>query len=264
MSKVPVTPTKACNVCLIPNTTSVAYLSSNMYILFFLQAELDISEVDREVYNETTAEFIELVIIIIIISYNYYIVVYSIVCYIVILDYRPIALTSCVCKTMDGMINKRFVWFLESNNIKFLSNIQCGFRKNRSTIDHLVRLETYQRRLLNKEHAVSIFFGLEKAYDTTWKYDILRDLHNIGLKGHFPNFIQNFLSNRHFNVRLGYTISDNFDQDMGVPKGSILSVTLFSLKIYCLATVLKNDTLGRLYVDDFVLCYKSKNMNSIE
>ena len=98
---------------------------------------------DREVYNETTAEFIELVIIIIIISYSYYIVVYSIVCYIVILDYRPIALTSCVCKTMDGMINKRFVWFLESNNI--LSNIQCGFRKNRSTIDHLVRLETVIR-----------------------------------------------------------------------------------------------------------------------
>ena len=51
---------------------------------------------------------------------------------------------------------------------------------------------------------------------------------------------------------------------MGVPQGSILSVTLFSLKIYSLATVLKNDTLGRLYVDDFVLCYKSKNMNSIE
>ena len=39
---------------------------------FFLQAEIDISEVDREVYNETTAEFIELVIIIIIISYSNY------------------------------------------------------------------------------------------------------------------------------------------------------------------------------------------------
>ena len=38
---------------------------------FFLQAELDISEVDREVYNETTAEFIELVIIIIIIIISY-------------------------------------------------------------------------------------------------------------------------------------------------------------------------------------------------
>ena len=143
MSKVLVTPTKSCNVSLIPNTTSVAYLSSNMYILFFLKAKLDISEVDRKVYNETTAEFIEIVIIfIIIISYNYYIVVYSIVCYIIILDYRPKALTNCVCKTMERMINKRLVWFLESN---ILSNIKCGFRKNRSTIDHLVRLETVIR-----------------------------------------------------------------------------------------------------------------------
>ena len=28
-------------------------------------------------------------------------------------NYRPIALTSCICKTMDRMINKRLVWFLE-------------------------------------------------------------------------------------------------------------------------------------------------------
>ena len=51
---------------------------------------------------------------------------------------------------------------------------------------------------------------------------------------------------------------------MGVPQGSILSVTLFRLKINSLADVLKNDMQGSLYVNDFVLCYKSKNMNSVE
>ena len=72
-------------------------------------------------------------------------------------NYRSIYLTGCVCKTIEWMINKRLVWFLESNNI--LSNIQCGFGKNRSTIDHLVRLETCIRdALVNKEHAVSIYF----------------------------------------------------------------------------------------------------------
>jgi potassium voltage-gated channel Eag-related subfamily H protein 8 len=40
-------------------------------------------------------------------------------------NYRPIAPTSCVCKTMERMINARLVWFLESNGL--LSNIQCGF-----------------------------------------------------------------------------------------------------------------------------------------
>ena len=66
------------------------------------------------------------------------------------------------------MINDRLVWFLENN--KILTDIQCGFRKRKSTLDHLVRLESFIRdAFLNKQEVVSIFFDLEKAYDTTWK-----------------------------------------------------------------------------------------------
>ena len=102
------------------------------------------------------------------------------------------------------MINDRLVWYLESNNI--LTDIQCGFRKRRSTIDHLVRLESYIRdAFLNKQEVVSVFFYLEKAYDTTWKYGILQDLHEAGLRGRIPQFIFKFLKNRNFRVRLGST-----------------------------------------------------------
>ena len=49
-------------------------------------------------------------------------------------NYRPIALTSCVCKTMERMINDRLTWFLESNNI--ITHFQSGFRHQRSTNEH--------------------------------------------------------------------------------------------------------------------------------
>ena len=32
-------------------------------------------------------------------------------------NYRPIALTSCLCNTMERIINDRLVWFLESNQL---------------------------------------------------------------------------------------------------------------------------------------------------
>jgi potassium voltage-gated channel Eag-related subfamily H protein 8 len=58
-------------------------------------------------------------------------------------NYRPIALTSCVRKIVDRIINARLVWFLESNRL--LSNIQCGFRQRRSTLDPLIRFKLYSK-----------------------------------------------------------------------------------------------------------------------
>ena len=91
----------------------------------------------------------------------------------------------------------------------------------------------------------------------------MKDLHDIGLRGRLPNFISNFLSDRSFNVRIGSTLSDTFEQEQGVPQGSILSPTLFNIKINNIFKCV-NDTDSSLYVDDFGIFYKSKNMENIE
>ena len=77
------------------------------------------------------------------------------------------------------MINDLLTWFLEANNT--ITDYQSGFRRHRNTNDHLVRLETFIREaFIKKEHLVTIFFDLEKEYDTTGKYGIMKNIHDIG------------------------------------------------------------------------------------
>jgi len=51
---------------------------------------------------------------------------------------------------------------------------------------------------------------------------------------------------------------------MGVPQGSILSVTLFGLKINSIVKAISPGVECSLYVDDFLICYRSKYIHIIE
>ncbi|GFT26350.1 probable RNA-directed DNA polymerase from transposon X-element [Trichonephila clavipes] len=85
------------------------------------------------------------------------------------LSYRPIALTSCLCKTLERMVNARLVYQLEKN--KCIPLFQSGFRKGRSTLDNIIQLENKIRNaFVRRNHLVSIFFDIEKAYDRVVKH----------------------------------------------------------------------------------------------
>ena len=87
----------------------------------------------------------------------------------------------------------------------------------------------------------------------------MKDLHGFGLRGRLPNLIFTFLQDRSFKLRVG-----SHPQEMGVPQGSILSVTLFSMKINSITQCLKPGVDCSLYFDDFQICYRSSNMSIIE
>ena len=143
--------------------------------------------------------------------------------------------------------------------------MQCGFRSRRSTVDHLVGFGTFCREaFIHSQHLDSVLFNLEKAYDTIWKYEIMKDLHGFSLKGRLHNFISIFLQDRYFKFRVGSTFSDSHPHEMGEPQGNILSVTLFYVKINNSIHCLKHGVVCSLYVNVFELCYRSSNMSIIE
>ena len=79
----------------------------------------------------------------------------------------------------------------------------------------------------------------------------------MDLRGRLPLLIQNFLSERKSRVRVKTSLADFYDQEMGVPQGSMLSVTLFIVKIN---RYIRNGVDKSLFVDDFGVSYWLKQI----
>ena len=63
---------------------------------------------------------------------------------------------------------------------------------------------------------------------------------------------------------MGEVFSEVKQQEMGVPQGSVLSVMLFNIKIINIVKNMNSRTNCSLYVDDFLICYRARNINHIE
>ena len=174
-------------------------------------------------------------------------------------NYRPISLTSCMCKVMEKMVNLRLTWLLKEKQI--ISPTQFGAEKGRSTIEPLIQLEEHIRHAFNnKTPTIAIFFDIEKAYDATWKYPILKKLKDEGIDGQLPIFLQNFMSNRTFQIRIDNTYSKVFAQVNGIAQGSVLSCTAFKLAVNSIIDDLPENVKKSIFMDDFAAYCSSKKL----
>lgn len=173
--------------------------------------------------------------------------------------YRPIALTSNLCKLMEKLIIYRLNYVLESKGL--MSPYQSGFREGRNTMDAVLSLEADIRKAqVNKEVLVGVLFDIEKAYDMLWKEGLLIKLKCMGIGGKMYNWIMDFLLERTIQVRVGVEYSKTYKIDNGTPQGSVCSPVLFNIMINDVFNNLKGDIGRALFADDGAIWKRGRNI----
>ena len=176
-------------------------------------------------------------------------------------NYRPIALTSHTCKLFERIILNRLTHFCNKNNV--IPKNQAGFTKNRSSIEHLLKLTTEIKHQFSRRQSLLVtFFDVQKAYDQVWHFRLLQKLTHIGITGNMLYFIKNLIEQRQMITRVGNTYSSRRTLSMGLPQGSILSPILFNILTYDLPNIVTSDTTIVQYADDICM-WKKVNLKQM-
>ena len=133
-------------------------------------------------------------------------------------SYRPIALTSCVARTMEKVLNARILEYLQKNSL--LYEHQSGFQRYHSTISQLCFLaHQWTTALDGGKNVQSVFLDLSKAYDRVSIPGLLSKLSLIGFSSSTTEWFASFLTHREQCVLLDGATSAPLTPKSGIPQG---------------------------------------------
>ena len=115
-------------------------------------------------------------------------------------SYQPISLLSAIMKLFERVIEKRLRKHLEDNG--FFSKYQSGFRKSKSTNEHVFRLsQTIMESSNWGKHVIAAFLDVEKAFDNVWHNGLRYKIYQLGLPTKLWRWLSDFLVRRAIQVK---------------------------------------------------------------
>ena len=177
-------------------------------------------------------------------------------------NYRPVSLTSVVCKLMEHFIKQSLNAHLINNNL--LSNEQFGFVSGRNTITQLlVTINDWLYDMDNNVPVDACYMDFRKAFDAVPHQRLLNKLKGYNVTGPILNWITSFLSNRKQFVKINNSVSNSSNVTSGVPQGSVLGPTLFIYFINDLPNVVKKSNV-KIFADDTKVYNSINNTDDVD
>ena len=176
-------------------------------------------------------------------------------------NYRPVSLTSVVCKVMESIVKDRLLTELESR--KVLTQCQHGFRAGKSCLTNTLEALEAWTRLLDEGFGIDVvFLDYRKAFDTVSHTKLLQKLKRMGICGRDVVWIREFLTGRRMRVMVNGCASTWREVGSGVPQGSVLGPLLFLLFVNDLPDWIKTNI--RLFADDAKVWRKISSLEDRE